>query len=282
MRKKLLPLFAGFCLLAVAVVYMYKLNAVPTITYFPIDESNHFTRADSKLEFSNTADETGYDIIWKSGSESSEPLYLRQDASLLFADGELHGVRSKWLESTALIQLQEKLHENNSQLFQTISYHHGEIHYPDDTIKSIQRMSHDNLYVVKTKNTFHAFRSPANNKEKAEKKALDKETKQHLLDHWNQLLTHFNISEEAYKLIPLTELYVYDTEKLPGMTQQETNKIIGQLWEGIYKNYIIPATNTKQKESPNYIPIVLLDKEKSRLLVLFELNGKKEKLIQQL
>lgn len=284
MRKNLFLFLTAFFLLAVAViVYMYKFNALPAITYFPIDEHKTFIEADSSLEFSRAADEKGYDITWKSSSQSHEPLYLRQDASLLFANGKLLGVRSKWLENSAVVHLEEKIHDRDSRLFQVISYHHGEVHYPDETIKGIQRMSHDSLYTVKSAaDVYTSFHSPKNNSEEAGKKELDKKTHQQLLYHWNELMAHFNVDKKAYTIIPLTELYTYDQKQLPGMSEEKTAKTIGQLWEGIYKNYMIPAARTKQKKSPNYEPIVLVDKENSYLLVLFELNGKRQKLMQRL
>src|SRR5699024_6783171 len=179
-------------------------------------------------------------------------------------NGRLRGVRSKWEQDTASIQLKESLSGKDDSFFQVITYHHGEVHYPDDTIKSIQHMSQDKLYVSGTAN-----------------KKLDKKTKKQLLYHWNQLFKHYNIDETSYTSFPLTHIYTYNHMAITGMSQTETYQIISQLWKRLYNNYIIPAASTKKNAGSNYVPIILFDKEHKHLLVLFELNGKKEKLIQQ-
>lgn len=282
MRKSLFFSLLTLFVLVAGIVYMFKVNSLPAITYFPIDEKNTFEDAHSELEFTHRNNNDSYDVTWTSSSKSSQSMYLRQDASLLFANGRLRGIRSKWVEDTASIQLKEKLHSKDDNFFQIISYHHGEIHYPDDEIKSIQHMSHDALYVIKSAtNKFNAFRSPENDEESNKKSEFDKATKKQLLYQWKQLLTHFNINEASYIAVPLTHLYTYNEKELPGTTQEETDQIIGQLWEGLYKNYIVPAANTKKNTSPNYVPLILFDKDQSHLIVLFELNGKKEKLIQK-
>lgn len=264
MRNRIFLLLIPFFVLTVGIIYVLNNNALQTITYFPIDQENQFVEAKSELESSHQKDDSFYNITWTSNSKSNHDLYLRQDASLLFDNGRLRGVRSKWEQDTASIQLKESLSGKDDSFFQVITYHHGEVHYPDDTIKSIQHMSQDKLYVSETAN-----------------KKLDKTTKKQLLYHWNQLFKHFNIDETSYTSVPLTHLYTYNQKAIPGMSQTETDQIIGQLWEGLYKNYIIPAASTKKNAGSNYVPLILFDKEHKHLLVLFELNGKKEKLIQQ-
>lgn len=276
--------FITIALLSIAlfgIVYFVKMNDAPAITYFPIDEETSFTYANSNLELSTPKGSDSYEIDWTSNSRSDKEMYLRQDASLLFDKGRLRGVRSKWVQDTESIYLEDSLLSEDSSYFQVISFHHGEIHYPNDEIKSIHQMSNDHLYVIDSPATsLEAFKSPENNDQKEWKNLLDRTTKQQLLHHWHQLFTHFDISHESYLAVPLTNLYRYNNESLPSMTQEQTNKIIGQLWEGVYKNYIIPAASTENNKLESYVPIVLFDKENDHLLVLFELNGKKERLIQ--
>lgn len=276
--------FVSIALLSITlfgIVYFAKMNAAPAITYFPLDEDTSFIYAESKLELSTAKGNDSYEVDWTSNSRTDKEMYLRQDASLLFDNGRLRGVHSKWAQDTESIYLEESLLSEDSSYFQVISFHHGEIHYPNDGIKSIHQMSNDHLYVIDSPATpLESFQSPENNDQTEWKRLLDRTTKQQLLHHWHQLFTHFNISSESYLTVPLTNLYRYNNEPLPSMTQEQTNKVIGQLWEGVYKNYIIPATNTENNKLESYVPIVLFDKTNDHLLVLFELNGKKEKLIQ--
>ncbi len=280
MRKGLFFILAGSFMLA-ALLYIYKFNALQAITYFPIDEENTITEADSELSFSQAEDKNSYLVTWKVHSKSSRPLYLRQDAALLFADGKLLGVKSKWTEDTADIQLEEQFQADAARRYQTISYHHGEVHYPDNTIKSIHAMSRDRLYIVHDKEAFTAFHSPGNNSETVKKNALDTRTKQRLLYHWNKLLVHFQVDKASYEMVPLSSLYKYHKQAIPGLTQAETDRVIGQLWEGLYKNYIVPAAKKRHSNTPDFMPIILFSKDQTHLLVLFELDGKKQKLIQQ-
>lgn len=261
--------------------YLIKLNSVPAISFFPLDEQSSFSKTNSDLQLNSDKKDDSYEITWSSGSASDKDMYLRQDASLLFDNGRLRGVHSKWVQDTAEIQIKENVIGKGNSLFQVITFHHGEIHTPKDQIKSIHHMTHANLYVIDSpKAPLEAFVSPKNVYQTRWKKLLDKTTKQQLLLHWNKLFTHFNIDNSSYLAVPLTNLYKYNKEPLPAMSQEQTNQIMGQLWEGLYKNYIIPAASTKKNERVSYIPIVLFDKKQHHLLVLFELNGKKQRLIQ--
>lgn len=258
------------------ILFFSKTDNVPTFSYFPLDEQSHFIKTDSDLRLDSSK------ITWTSDSKSDKNMYLRQDASLLFDNGKLRGVRSKWEQNKEKIGIKETLSFKGSSLFQVISFHHGEIHTSNDQIKSIQDMSDASLYVVDSpSHSVLAFESPVNDSDTAWKNLIDKTVKQELLVSWHQLFKHFDIPIESYLAVPLTNLYKYNKEPLPSMSQEETNQVIGQLWEGLYKNYIIPATKTKNNQGNNYIPIILFDKNHKQLLVLFELNGKKQKLIQK-
>ncbi|PAV29064.1 hypothetical protein CIL05_13905 [Virgibacillus profundi] len=269
-------------ILGFSIFFILGINTAPAITYFPDDEDSSFTSANSNLELFLPKGNDSYQLAWTTDSRSDKEMYLRQDASLLFDNGRLRGVRSKWVQDTDHIQIEEKLVSEDSSFFQVISFHHGEIHYPNEQIKSIRQMSADHLYVIDSPNTsLDAFKTPENEFESEWKNLLNRTTKQQLLYHWNRLFTYFDISGESYLSVPLTSLHKYNNEPLPTMTRDETNKIMGQLWEGLYKNYIIPAVNTENNQLQSYIPIILFDKQNQHLLVLFELNAKKYKLIQQ-
>lgn len=270
-----------FMICAFGFVYL-KANTVPTISFFPLDEDSSFSYTNSSLKLQTKKENNSYRINWTSESTSNKKMYLRQDASLLYDNGRLRGVRSKWVQDTAKIQVDEELSGKGSSFFQVISFHHGEIHTNDTQIKSIHHMSHTNMYVIDSARLpLVAFTSPENSEEKRWKKLLERTTKQQLLIHWSQLSRHFNINLDSYLTVPLTNLFKYNKQPLPSMSQEQTDKIIGQLWEGLYKNYVIPAANTDNDKGLNYIPIILFDKQQKHLLVLFELNGKKQKLIQK-
>jgi len=282
MNKRLLLLIAIPLICTGLLTLIWRLDNAPVITYFPEDEQTRFVETDTTLEMMSENSRDSYDMIWTSKSVSDQDLYLRQDASLLFNNGQLFGIRSKWRENTDTISIEEKFNAEDSNYFQTISFHHGEVHYPDDEIKSIHHMTYDQLYVIDSPNTvLESFKTPETEYEHEWARLLDHTTEQQLVYNWKQLIAYFNIDEEDYYTTPLTDLHKFNTEPLPSFTQKQTNQIMGRLWEGIYKNYILNVKNLRGKTVKSYIPLILFAKKNDHLMVLFEWNGQKERLIQQ-
>lgn len=265
----ILAIFSGF-------MGIMKTKSWQVITYFPIDQQATFLKAETNLALSSPKSDSPK-LSWSSYSRSDSRQYLRQDASLLFDNGRLLGVLSKWERDAETISIKAKLDDDKSGFYQAISFHYGEIHPSGDQINSAQTMSYSYLYVIDGK----SFTKAKTGDEKSWKQRLDLSTKQQLLAYWNGLLIDFGIKPENYTLIPLADLYTLEHKALPGLNQNETDQIIGQLWEGLYKNYIVPAADAKNSDAQNLMPIVLFDKQNTYLLVLFKLNGKQEKLIQQ-
>lgn len=142
-------------------------------------------------------------------------------------------------------------------------------------------MSSDHLYVIDSPAAkLDSFKTPSTTYEKEWKTLLDRASMQQLTYHWNTLYEYFDINKETYTTVPLTDLDKFATQPIAGLTQAQTDKVMGQLWEGLYKNYLLPIVNA-EKAVNSYVPIILFDKKNKHLLVLFEMNGKKEKLIQQ-
>ncbi|HEX6594449.1 MAG TPA: hypothetical protein VF095_07655 [Bacillota bacterium] len=270
---------------SLVITFIWLMKSNPTITFFPLDERLSFNRAITSLTYSDEKDKdvTSPMIKWLTESSTDEKIYLRQDASLLFANGRLRGVKSKWMERAKTIRMKEKLRVTEDTFWEGITFHHGEIHYPSDKIKSIQKMSHDQMYVLSNKDNQQLihFKSALTAQEKYLQQQLNERINKQLLKHWNDLFKHFHINRDDYIIVPLTQLYTYEQTSLPSLEKVNRDQMIGRLWEGLYKNYIIPATNTQNSEWTNYMPIILFDKNDTHLLVLFELNGTKEKLLQR-
>ncbi|MFC4022791.1 hypothetical protein ACFOUV_03060 [Oceanobacillus longus] len=282
MKKWRLPLIIIFSLLLVLTI-LRSGHSEPTVSFFPLDTDSMMEHTLTTLKLLSEEGINTYKIDWKVESASDKTLYLRQDVSLLFDNGRLRGVRSKWVQNTNRIKINERLKSEDSRHLQSISFHHGENHYSEEDIRSIQQMSYDELYVIDSPTTpIASFKTPENRYEMEWKELLDRATKQQLLFHWHELLNHFNIDVETYTTFPLIDLYRYNNNPLPTMSQEETNNAIGRLWEGLYKNYIIPALDPPNDKLNSFMPLILIDKQSTHLIVLFELNGKKEQLIQRL
>ncbi|MFD2133549.1 hypothetical protein ACFSKI_20230 [Pseudogracilibacillus auburnensis] len=262
----------------ILLVYIVKGKFVTTtMQYFPIDEQAFFEQANTSISPS----ENEGTLIWSVESTSNEEAYLRQDVSLLYENGKFKGVLSKWREQVAHLESKKDFPQKNSSFLQAISFHHGEIHHNEDKINSIQQMSTNELYYIHDGEKVHTYHTPETEYEKKWAKKLNEITKQQLLYNWNKLMNDLHIDQQAYTLIPLTELAEYEKKNLPGRSEEETKQIIGQLWEGLYKNYIVLLADDSN-DTPHYVPLIMIAKDNSHLLVIFELNNKKQKLIQQL
>ncbi|CQR46844.1 hypothetical protein BN1058_01121 [Paraliobacillus sp. PM-2] len=252
-----------------------------TMKYFPFDSNVTFTQAETKLHFLTESNKNIYQIDWESMSEVDQPVYLRQDISLLYVDGRLKGIKSKWQEEMPIIKLRTTINGEGSSHYQAISYHHAEVHYPEDVIKSVQKMSKDELYIFDSAYTpLESFRVPENKNQEEWKEALDHATIQQLHLHWKKLIDYFQLPMDAYHYVPLTVISQYETTPIPNLTIEETQKVIAQLWEGLYSNYILPYDQTNSTVN-SFVPLVLFDKKGTHLRVLYQdQNGEKKQLIQ--
>lgn len=268
MKKHLLT---ATILLSIA-IYFIMLNpkAEMTLTYFPIDEEQQFSSTKSSL----TPIEQMKTIEWLSESYSDDILYLRQDISLLFTNGHLIGVLNKWAQHVNHIRQNKQLNVKPDTMLTTISFHHGERHH-NDQITSIQQMTSDTLYVFKQK----AIHTPNTTDEQKKITSLEEKVNKKLTTHGNELMDFYKIERNLYTQIPLTKLQNVRDYFPTSISDESINRIVGQLWEGLYKNYVLPAIEMK---ATDIMPIILLANDYSHLQVLYTLNGEKMQLIQQI
>ncbi|MDY0405576.1 hypothetical protein P5G51_009370 [Virgibacillus sp. 179-BFC.A HS] len=258
---------------------MESQKASPTVTYFPPAKSTHFTTAYTKIDA--FASDKGNKLGWSIKSTTDTPAYLRQDISFLFANGELRGVHSAWKQNSKTLQYQLDLPVFEDTFWQSISLHHAEIHDDEAPITGKQITTSAKRYVYFDSEGIQSFQTAESKFEKAKKKELDYITKDHIHKSWTKLTAHYRINPDDYIILELMDLQKYDKQPLPGLTMDETKEIIGKLWEGIYKNYLIPATAYKQNTLSSPMPCILINMQQKKILVLFEFNGEKHKLIQE-
>ncbi|SER16942.1 hypothetical protein SAMN04487944_101482 [Gracilibacillus ureilyticus] len=266
----------------IALTLMINSNkSTEIMKYFPIDEEIQFSEASTSLSLLQQLSNDRYQIRWISSSKTTVPVYLRQDISLLYMDGKLKGIKGLWKENEQDIYLQADFEETDSSHFQTISFHHGEVHYPNDVIKSVQTMSHNNLYVIDSPySPLEAFHTAESQLEKNWQETLNHATSQQLNFRWKEWIDRLKIDSQKYDLVPLTSLYVYNKKPIQGLSQEETDRVVGQLWEGLYREYILPISDTN-RISQQIIPIILIDKNREHLYVLFNDQRDELKLLKQ-
>ncbi|UFT97779.1 hypothetical protein KO561_11150 [Radiobacillus kanasensis] len=284
MNRGIVGLIVIFTLFLATLIMDGQGDDTSAIKHFPIDKSLDFTLQQTDLKLLSQTGNDAFNVLWKETSEIEKKVYLRQDVSVLYVDGRLRGVLSEWKENIDNISQETVLPDEGSSHFQAITFHHGELHYPDDKIKSIHGMSKSELYVIDSPHSaLESFQKPEDQNQQEWMKTLNHATAQQLSYHWKQLLKHFQIPASNYHFVPLTNLYRYQDEPIPSLTMGETDVVIGQLWEGLYKNYILDITSQLSEDKPvkSFVPLVLFDKEGTHLMVLFQdAHGQKQQLLQ--
>jgi hypothetical protein len=76
-----------------------------------------------------------------------------------------------------------------------------------------------------------------------------------------------------YQAYPLSEFNELSKDSLPGFTKTESATIVGNLWEGLYKNYILgirKAEGAIENPKGSTLPLILIATDQTHLLVLTE------------
>ncbi|PAD86442.1 hypothetical protein CHH55_18000 [Niallia circulans] len=259
-------------LISIFYIFQQKQIAKESITYFPIDPTVTFPKANTTLTFSKKRFDE-YSIIWESHSSINKVAYLRQDMSLLYANGKLINTMGEWKQNTLELSGKKTIVERESNFLQAITFHYAEIHDSSERIFSSQKTSTDNLYIINSKfeNAPLTFHTASNLTEKDWAKTLEKEALNDVEYAYLQVLKKFHISPEQYhtKLL-LTDLINYNDAPLPNFSKEQSAKIIGQLTEGLYKNYflgVIKEDGTIADPIGSSIPVLLIND--NHLLILF-------------
>jgi hypothetical protein len=257
-----------------------------SITYFPFDPNVTFTSSNTSIHFLKPQKSDKYILKWHIESLLDRKAYLRQDVGFLFSNGRLIAKQGNWKQNTSQLIQERQIVGRESALIQAISFHYAELHENQEKIFSSQKLSADQIYVINPQTkTFHSFRNAFSKQEQEWKEKLDQQTIESLNRSWEKGIRSFSIHPEQYLFFPLTDLFLKPTSPFPGFTEQETNQLIGNLWEGLYKNYFLgikKADGTIIKPIGSTIPLILIAKDKSHLLVLTETANGEPTLLRQM
>lgn len=277
-----------FAMIILTIITLNSINnAVKTeesFTYFPPDKDATFQSANTSLILTGKT-ANGYAIRWKADSILDRKAYLRQDISFLYANGILIETMGRgWKQEADTIQLDKKILQQDSANFNAISFHHAELH-SNEQITSTQRMTHDELYVLYSKYApLVSFRQPKGKEEKEWKFVIDQLIEERLKSSLQKAEKSFNINKEQYTVFPLTDMYQFEDSSLPRFNKQETKKILGRLWEGMYKNYFLGIQRTDGTTvAPigSTIPLILIANDQSHLFVISELKNGEPMILKQ-
>jgi hypothetical protein len=284
--KEAMPFLVIMCIVSLGIQFIYKPQTRESIIFFPINENVSYESATTILMLEPEKKNDHYEVNWKVSSKLDTPAYLRQDVGFLYMNGRLKGVMNEWEQDTDQIVEESIIKGKESSLLQAVSFHYSEIHESDTEFTSAQKMSEDTLYVIDSNfSPLNAFRKPGTDAEKEWKDILDKVTSQQLDYLWEKAISTMDIPVEEYTSIPLTGLPMLNSSPLEGFTRQEWDRLIGNLWEGLYKNYYLgikKEDGSVVDSIDSAIPLILVKKDKKEVLVLLIDQNGEPSLLRQL
>lgn len=289
MRKKMIFFIVSGLAIAVS-AFLLQLQllkpSLETITYFPIDASVQYKMANTTLTLLNKKQNNQHQVDWKLSSTLDRKAYLRQDLGLLFVNGVLKGKTAKWEDNTSNLTQEQIISTGESARYDAITFHYSELHGPNDKISSAQRMSEDMLYVIDSQfSPLRSFRTPKSNQEREWKQVLDKSTDNRINKTLAKAAKTYQIDANSYNMIRLNELRKYEDQPFPGFNQGDTADILGRLWEGLYKNYYLgikKSDGTAVDPLDSTMPLILVSKDKSHLLVVTQTKDGESIVLKQL
>ncbi|WP_062355863.1 hypothetical protein [Bacillus kwashiorkori] len=284
MNKKL-PLII-FCLVFLTGLLWFlqtEHKVSESITYFPIDETITFTDAKTEIKATKEKENT-IKLEVHTFSNSDQETFLRQDITFIYQNGRLIGSSNQWRENSKLLKQRKKITLKEPSLIEALSFHHAEIH-KDGNIFSAQSISNDKMYVFFQNNKgSYYFNTAGNDLEKIWQEKLDARANKVIMDSLKKATDTFQLNLDYFTVLSLMDLPNYATKPLPNFSQQQTNKLIGQLSEGIYKNYFLgirKKDGTFIKPLGSTIPFILLSKNKQSIYVVFETKEGESILLKQ-
>ncbi|PFA62383.1 hypothetical protein CN378_20700 [Bacillus sp. AFS015802] len=284
--KEAMPFLVIMCIVALGIQFIYKPQTRESIIFFPINENVTYESATTILMLEPEKKNDHYEVNWKVSSKLDTPAYLRQDVGFLYMNGRLKGLMNEWEQDTDQIVEESTIKGKESSTIQAVSFHYSEIHESDTEFTSAQKMSEDTLYVIDSNfSPLNAFRKPGTDAEKEWKNILDKVTTQQLDYLWEKAIASMDIPVEEYTSIPLTGLPMLDGRPLEGFTPGEWERMIGNLWEGLYKNYYLgikKEDGSIVEPIDSAIPLILVKKDKQEVLVLLIDQNGEPSLLRQL
>jgi hypothetical protein len=285
--KEAMPFLVIMCIVALGIQFIYKPQTEESIIFFPINENVSYESATTILMLQHEKKNDHFEVNWKVSSKLDTPAYLRQDVGFLFMNGRLKGLMNEWEQNTDQIVEESTIKGKESSLLQAVSFHYSEIHETETEFTSAQKMSEDALYVIDSNfSPLNAFREPGTDAEKEWKNILDKVTSQQLDYLWEKAITSMQIPIEEYTSFPLTQLPQLEDQPLEGFTQGEWDRLIGNLWEGLYKNYYLgikKEDGSVIESIDSAIPLILVKNDRKEVLVLLiDKNGEASLLKQQI
>jgi hypothetical protein len=267
-------LIAVLILVSALIYFQYLKPARETIIFFPIDPSLSFDSASTHIAANQNNDH--YAMEWSEQSVLNSDAYLRQDISLLYTNGKLTGILRDWSQNTRSINQREGFTKKESGLFQSVTFHYAEVHPSQTDIVSAHALTDDQLYVIFSPfSEFQFFTRPLSAEQKEWKLTLDQKAHSVMAESLNQAIARFELNRHRYRIVSLPDLETKQEELLSGFTKAKQKEIVGKLWEGLYRNYVLGVKKADGSEtSPmnSTVPQLLVSNDNKELLLVFSVS----------
>lgn len=264
----------------------FNLESKESIIFFPIHPSISYTKAITELTLLDHTEDNSHSVNWKISSNLEQEAYLRQDIGFLFKNGRLAGKLGPWKQETKEISQEQIIKSKESGVYDAISFHYSEIHNKEEDIFSSQKMSSDRLYIIDSSfSPLASFRTAHTKVELEWKTVLDRVFKSRNEQNLLKALKVHGVDRNNYVPLLLTELPQYEQKPIPGYNRKNSDIIIGNLWEGLYKNYfqgIKKADGTVIAPDYSTIPLIMISKKKPELLIFTETKDGESIMLRQL
>ncbi len=271
-------------LIAATLIHTYQkeTDTIQSLTYYPDDPNINFQNANTTLTLAPSDSSTHYTIDWMIQSKTNSPAYLRQDVGLLFKNGKLIQTSNHWEQNQAVLTFHESVKSSGISHFEALTVHYAETHNEKNQIRSQETMSYDHLYVMA--NGYQkrdAFKIPIGKNQSDFQLDLRRSLQQEQQYISEAASKKFSLNLADYDVFPLTHLETFGQNSLPNLNQKNSQRVIRQLWEGIYKNYVLGIhVNRTKLESPigSSVPLIFFPKGGDELHVI--IRTKSGRLIQ--
>lgn len=235
MHKKkalVLPLLIAITTIFTLIVFPYLLSDRPTITYFPGHERIRFLKMETQLQSDRDTGTLQLDTF----SRTQEKNNLMQNFSLLYRNNQLVSILNHWEKNTAVLS---SIKETGLEpgFYEGLTVHQAELHL-NESIYGRERYSQDQLMVLKQNGSYSAFRQPSNRQEALAFADYNRRVEQQRTQLLQRVAQNDHIRISDYRVIPLNELTDKTLTKVFPFSEAKAERIAGQLWEGLYKNFV--------------------------------------------
>jgi hypothetical protein len=237
----------------------------PTITYFPENPRIRYVKAETNL---NIRPE-GQIMSLHVSSQTNETNDLMQDFSLLYRNNRLVSILNHWQKNTRQLSSSKEL-ELSSGFYSALSVHQAERHI-DQSIYGKEQLSQDFLMVVPSNGSLHAFREPKSTVEANQLSSYTRELDTDRRELLRKAAEQYGFRLSDYRVVPLDALTGESVSRIFPFEEKKSERITGQLWEGLYKNYVrgIQLTQGQRVQAlGSTMPLLLIAQD--HMLIIIE------------